>query len=131
MLFRSRVPDSEGGPTPAADATTSDRPLPGADSGFGGYTGGNRTYQRDGAAYEYPPFGGLSDLGRVEKGQKAADGIRFVLPAGKLPRGRWHVTVRVWDTTEVRGHAYPWVLKDPQHLLEERESWWVTVAPGK
>lgn len=41
---------------------------------------------------------------------------------GQLPPGRYKVTVVVKDTTE-------WVLLDRNHLLEERETWWVTVAP--
>jgi IgA Peptidase M64 len=115
-----RVPDSEGGPIRAADGATSDGgpSLP----EMGGFTNGMRGMGRDGAAYDYPPIAPISDLGFIEKGGKEG-GIKFVFPTGKLGRGRYVITCRVWDPCE-------WVLKDPQHLLEERETFWVTVSPA-
>ncbi len=116
--FVERVPDSEPGPRPREQTTG--QTLDGI-PGFGGYTGGDRGFGREGAMYEYPPLGELSEMGKVLKRDKK-NGTRFVFPVGKLPPGRWTITAKVWDQS-------PWVLKDEQHLLEEREMWWVTVAP--
>lgn len=113
-----RVPDSEGGPVRAADGTTHDG-TPDVPGG-GGFTNGLRGFGRDGKVYDYPPVAPVSDLGR-EEGKGA--NLKFVFPTGKLGRGRYVITCRVWDPCE-------WVLKDPQHLLEERETFWVTVAPA-
>jgi hypothetical protein len=119
--YVDRVPDSEPGPVRAAGGETSDGPkLP---EGMGGFTNGLRGFRRDGKMYEYPPLGAVSALAKVDPKTKT-QGIRFVLPVSELPRGRYIVTCRVWDPT-------PWVLKDPQKLLEERATFWVTVAPAK
>ncbi len=65
-----------------------------------------------------PPIGEPSKLGKVVgRGRKK----NHAFQVGKLEPGRYAVTVVVKDTT-------PWVLKDPQHLLEEREIWTVDVS---
>jgi hypothetical protein len=81
------------------------------------------TKKRDPADYESPPLGQISDLGREQKRTKT-EPTKFVFPAGKLGRGRWQVTCVVSDPCE-------WVLKDPLHLLEERQTFFVKVAPKK
>ncbi len=126
--YVDRIMDSDPGPQKAAaGGQTTD----GSRTIRNGSRGSDvRGEGRDGTAYDAPPFGDLSDLGRVDKSgdRKKGEGTKFVFPAGKLPRGRWQVTVRVWDTTEWKDVPYPLVLKDPKHLLEERETWFVTVT---
>lgn len=127
--YVDRVPDSEPGPQRTKDGETSDG-IPRFDrgEGFGGFTGGVRQWGRDPAAFEFPPLGFVTDLGVIEKGdKKKGEGTRFVLPVSKLGRGRWQITARVWDPAVVNGSL--WVLKDDLHLLEERQTFWVTVAP--
>jgi hypothetical protein len=118
---------SAPGPVRAASGETSD----GSASDDWGFTNGMRGYRRDGELYKYPPLGQLSQLGQVIP-RKEKEGTKFVFPVSKLPRGRWQVHVRVFDTTEWAAQKTgPAVLKDPQALLEERESFWVTVAPAR
>jgi IgA peptidase M64 len=119
--YVDRVPDSEPGPKrPQGDGTTSDGTPQSAD---GSGASAARAFQRKAEEYDYPPLGQVSDLGKVEPRTKSS-GTRFLFPAGKLGRGRWVVTCRVWDPCE-------YVLKDTKHLLEERETFWVVVAPKK
>jgi hypothetical protein len=116
--YVDRMMESEAGPSkPVSDGTTTD--VIAVSKG----SKGARPRAVDRAAYDSPPFGFPSDLGKKE-GSWAKGDTRFVLPTGKLGRGRWQVTCRVWDPTDQ-------VLKDEQHLLEERETWFVTVAPKK
>ncbi len=77
--------------------------------------------RQDRSALDAPPAGELSKLGRKAKTKKG-EPLRHEFPVGKLPPGRYRVTVTVKDPTK-------WVLRDDRHLLEERETWWVTVAP--
>jgi hypothetical protein len=115
------VPLSEPGPKrPQGDGTTSDG-LPKSSDGSSGSA--IRSFEENRQDYDYPPLGQVSELGKVEPKSKSS-GTRFVFPAGKLPPGRWVVTCRVWDPTE-------FVLKDTKHLLEERETYWITVASKK
>ena len=67
-----------------------------------------------------PPAGELSKIAKKPK-KKKGQPRRHEFPVGQLPPGRYKVTVVVKDTTD-------WVLLDKNHLLEERETWWVTVA---
>jgi hypothetical protein len=67
-----------------------------------------------------PVAGELSKLGGKVK-TKRGEPTRHEFRVGELAPGRYKVTVTVKDPTK-------WVLKDDNHLLEERESWWVTVA---
>jgi hypothetical protein len=116
--YVDRVPDSEPGPKrPEGDGTTSDGTRGSAD---GSRSSCVRGFDRKPEEYDYPPIGTLSDLGK-ELAKSKTEGHRFTFPAGKLGRGRWVVTCRVWDPTE-------YVLKDTQHLLEERETFWVVVS---
>ncbi len=78
-------------------------------------------HSEDRDAYEEEPIGDLSKLGKRVK-TKRGDPIRHEFRVGELPPGRYKVSARVKDPTK-------WVLKDERHLLEERETWWVTVAP--
>ena len=119
--YVDRVPDSEPGPKrPQGDGTTSDGTRGSADGSSGSAA---RAFERNGQDYDYPPLGQVSDLGKVQDKTKSTP-TQFLFPTGKLPRGRWVVTCRVWDPCE-------YVLKDTKHLLEERETFWVTVAPKK
>jgi hypothetical protein len=123
------IEGSAPGPQKPKDDETHDTGPGGGDSP--GYTNGLRGFRRDGELYAYPPLGQLSELGQIVP-RKAAEGTKFVFPVSKLPRGRWQLNCRVWDNAEwpalKNGTA---VLKDPQRLLEERVSFWVTVAPKK
>lgn len=119
--YVDRVPDSEPGPKrPEGDGSTSDGSKASADGSSGSSI---RAFDRKPEEYDYPPLGQISDLGKDEPKTKSTP-KRFLFPAGKLGRGRWVVTCRVWDPCE-------FVLKDVKHLLEERETFWVTVAPKK
>lgn len=77
--------------------------------------GGSRARQNR-SAYAEPPPGEPSKLGKKLRGKPHRFGFR----AGKLPPGRYTVTVEVSDPTK-------WVIKDEKHLLKERMSWTVTV----
>jgi hypothetical protein len=125
--YVDRVIDSDPGPQRPRDETTTDG-TPTSKNGSSSST--DRSRQRgDTTEFEMPPLGWRADLGQVDG--KPAD-RRFVFPTGKLGRGRWQVTCRVWDKAEWPGlPSSPAVLKDPQHLLEERVSFFVTVAPKK
>jgi len=70
--------------------------------------------------YDQPPKGKPSKLGKRIAGKPR----RFAFFAGKLAPGRYTVTVEVRDPT-------PWVIQDKRHLLMQRASWTVTVAPKK
>ncbi len=85
-----------------------------------GRPGGARSYE-DRTAYEDPPPGDPSALGERVKPKKG-EPVRHAFPVGRLAPGRWRVTAVAKDPT-------PWVLRDEQHLLEERVTWWVTVTP--
>lgn len=88
---------------------------------------GRRRAGRRGSAdrksYDLPVMGALSNVGRENKSDPKSLPT-FEFPLGKLPEGRFRVTVRVWDPT-------PWVLLDPKHLLEERLTWTITIARPK
>ena len=77
----------------------------------------------DRSAYATPPEGEPSRLGKRVRG-RGKDPDRHVFPVGKLPAGRYVVTAEVRDPTD-------WVIKDARHLLKERVSWIVSVAPGE
>ncbi len=106
-----------------------DGPEAATSSGTGGMRrGGHRRWRRRGrrayedrSALDKAPVGDLSKLAKKPR-KKKGQPKRHQFPVGQLPPGRYKVTVVVRDTT-------PWVLKDTNHLLEERETWWVTVAP--
>jgi len=92
---------------------------------FGGFGGrrlmGVPTGKRGSRSREHladPPPGEPSRMGKRGKGSGRTKA--HVFPVGKLDPGRHAVTVRVRDTT-------PWVILDPQHLLEERLTWIVLV----
>jgi hypothetical protein len=71
--------------------------------------------------YDEPPAGKPSPLG--QKARKRKDGAwEYAFPVGKLPAGGYLITAEVWDETD-------WVVKDEKHLLRERVSWRVKVAP--
>ncbi len=92
----------------------------GSVGGRGRWSRGRRAYE-DRSAFDEAPIGDLSKLAKKPKRKKGKP-RRHEFPVGQLPVGRYKVTVVVKDTTD-------WVLKDANHLLEERETWWVTVAP--
>ena len=49
--------------------------------------------------------------------------------------GRYRVVCRARDATKLRGERFPWVLSDPEGLLESERAWWVEMraadAPRK
>ena len=83
------------------------------------YSTGGRRGRTDREGYDAPPAGEESKLGREVRG-RGSDPTRLAFPVGKLAPGRYKITVEVRDPT-------PWVIKDDQHLLAERETWWVSV----
>jgi hypothetical protein len=86
-----------------------------------GVPSGDRA-QRSRERYDEPPAGEPSRLGG--RGKRCGGEKPHVFPVGELEPGRYAVTVKVRDTT-------PWVLLDPDHLLEERMTWIVTVSARK
>lgn len=86
--------------------------------------GRNRAGRRGSAdrkPYDLPVMGAVSNLGTLRRADpKSLPTYDFAL--GKLSPGRYRVVARVLDPT-------PWVIFDPKHLLEERLTWTVTVAP--
>ncbi len=52
------------------------------------------------------------------------------LSAKDLEPGLYRLLCRVTDTTRLRGERLPWVLKDPQGLLQSERGWWIRV-PGE
>jgi hypothetical protein len=80
-----------------------------------------RRVQQPRDEYAEPPPGKPSPLG--QKARKRKDGAyEYAFPVGKLPAGGYLITVEISDDTE-------WVVKDEKHLLKERVSWRVKVAP--
>ena len=107
--------------------TSEDFPWLGPGSGPGGGAGGGAARwsrgmrdPEDRTHLDEPVAGDLSALGGKAKTKKG-EPMRHEFPVGELPPGRYKVTVTVRDPSE-------WVLQDENHLLEERESWSVTVS---
>lgn len=46
-----------------------------------------------------------------------------------LAPGRYRIVCRVKDSTKLRGEKWPWVLSDPEGLLESERAWWLVVPP--
>ena len=118
--FVDRLFDSDTAPERPSDGTTTDG-LKASANGSGGSGGRARDPSRK--DYDYPPLGNVSELGKVEK--LKGEGTKFIFPTGKLGRGHFQVTCRVWDPCEGV------VLKDPYHLLEERETFFIRVGAKK
>ena len=115
--YVDRIPDSEPGPQPVASGgvTTDEAP-----TGLDGWNPGPRSGGRDPILYEMPPMGNVDEeFARIEKDKKGRL-EKFVFDVAKLPRGRYMITARVWD-------PIGWVLKDKDHLLEERASFWFKI----
>ena len=56
------------------------------------------------------------------------DGVTTLrLTKDDLEPGRYRITCRVHDTTELRGEKFPWVLRDEHGLLESERVWWLVV----
>jgi len=71
--------------------------------------------------YDEPPKGKASRLG--DRARKRKDGRwEYAFPLGKLPAGGYVITAEVWDDTDL-------VVQDEKHLLKERVSWRVRIAP--
>ena len=87
-------------------------------AGRGGRGFGGKRTSEDRSAYEEPPPGELNKLGKKLKGKP----LRYAFPLGKLPPGLYTITVEVKDETK-------FVIKDPKHLLEDRQTWQVRVDP--
>ena len=124
------APDAAGPEPPAERGATGDGfPWlgPGAGptaAGFGGARWHRGPRDRDDRSHlDDPAAGAESNLGRKAKTKKG-EPTRHEYAVGGLPPGRYKVTAIVKDPVD-------WVLKDDQHLLEERRTWWVTVAPQR
>lgn len=44
-----------------------------------------------------------------------------------LEPGKYLVVCRAKDSTKLRGEKWPWVLKDPNGVLESERAWWIVV----
>ena len=56
------------------------------------------------------------------------DGVATLrLTKDDLAPGRYRITCRVQDSTELRGEKFPWVLRDERGLLESERVWWLEV----
>jgi hypothetical protein len=53
----------------------------------------------------------------------------YTLTKKDLEPGRYRVVCRVKDSTKLRGEKWPWVLADPEGLLESERGWWISVPP--
>jgi len=53
----------------------------------------------------------------------------YTLTKKDLEPGRYRVVCRVKDSTKLRGEKWPWVLADPEGLLESERGWWIAVPP--
>jgi hypothetical protein len=74
-----------------------------------------------------PPPG--KKLDAVER--KGDGGARSCVDLSALPKGRHRLTAVVVDDANLPGQKFPWVLKDPDRLLEERRIWTIDVGPPK
>ena len=66
----------------------------------------------------------LKDLDHREKGGR----VKHSPELTGLKPGRYLLTAVVRDTTLIPGEKFPWVLKDPYGLLEERREWTMDVV---
>jgi len=107
-------------PWPAEDGAAPETPPDYPNAMFANpYMGRRAQGARD--EYDAPPKGKPSPLG--QKARKRKDGaFEYAFPVGKLPAGGYVITAEVFDDTD-------WVVKDEKHLLKERVSWRVKVAP--
>ncbi|MBK7876085.1 MAG: hypothetical protein IPJ77_10075 [Planctomycetes bacterium] len=55
----------------------------------------------------------------------------FRLQRSDLKPGRYRVICRAKDATKLRGERFPWVLSDPEGLLESERAWWVEVRESR
>jgi len=120
---------TEGGEQAAPEETWpiegGDGEAPGSPFDYPNAMGANpylgRRVQQPRDEYDEAPKGKLSPLG--QKPRKRKDGAyEYAFPVGKLPAGGYVITAEVWDDTDI-------VVKDEKHLLTERVSWRVKVAP--
>lgn len=49
------------------------------------------------------------------------------LKSSDLEAGKYLVVCRAKDTTKLRGEKWPWVLADPDGVLESERAWWIVV----
>ena len=61
-----------------------------------------------------------------EEGRGRAGALSVVLSGASL--GRYRLTAQVRDDARIPGAKHPWVLRDPDKILEERREWLVTVG---
>jgi hypothetical protein len=64
----------------------------------------------------------------VDKREKGSGRVRHSPDLTGLKPGRYVLTAVVRDTTLIPGEPFPWVLKDPWGLLEERREWTLDVV---
>lgn len=70
-----------------------------------------------------PPNGEPVDAKEKAEGRS----YRSTVTLEKLTVGRYRLTARVRDDAQVPGYRFPWVLRDPVKLLEERRTWEIEV----
>ncbi|MBL8861650.1 MAG: hypothetical protein JNK02_06520 [Planctomycetes bacterium] len=93
-------------------------------------TGGAAPGARSTTSKDRAKRGRLEPLGDAphRKPRREASGRHVLRIAPKdLPSGKHLVVCRAKDTTEIRGERWPWVLSDPDGLLESERSWWIEV----
>jgi hypothetical protein len=98
----------------------------------GRFEGGKRGRERTSEPWpDKPPAGErLTDKRTKEDG----GGYRSTVVLPDLQPGRYRLTAVVKDDTrlsDARWHGYPWVLRDPYRLLEERKTWTLEVREAK
>jgi len=112
-------------------------------SGESGERSSGSRFERAGLAEERGERGGRGGRDRTRRGplpqleaeplevsRNDQDGVHdFVLSRKGLEPGRYRLVCRVRDTTLLRGEKWPWVLSDPDGLLESERGWWIEVAP--
>lgn len=118
--------DDEEEPVPAAEPAPASAPEEGVAHNPDGWSRGPmRGFARH--AEPWPPGPPRGDV--IEgKERKAANGsYRSTVVLEGLAVGRYRLTARVRDDTKIGTYKFPWVIHDPDKLLEERRTWEVEV----
>jgi hypothetical protein len=111
---------------PPPDAVPAGRPEVPALSADGWTRGAARGHVRH--ADPWPPGDPRGE--RLVATEKKAEGaqVRSTVVLSGLALGRYRLTAQVRDDTRIPGAKFPWVLRDPDKILEERREWTVTVG---
>jgi hypothetical protein len=78
-------------------------------------------------AQPWPPGAPRGDPVDAKERREKGGPYRSTVTLENLPVGRYRLTARVRDDTKVPTYDFPWVLRDPSKLLEERRVWEIEV----